>query len=376
MKKIFLSRILISIGITVIALSFSWVKLSSNASAEKFLTFGELSSYFPNEYIYTNQIQRSYDNQYYVLLIANYLSMRDSKIIYIDKFGKDIRTIATGDEYRYFSSPSISPNSQNIAYIRVYPFELWVYNIQTQENSLIYAEKDHEKTKDNVLNPTLGFGGKTTLSWKDNETIEFENTKPLIPEIISIDINSKYIERVKEMEFKKSEVIPEMTHYSQRDSEWENEKLGSCDDLTIHSGGCTISTIAMIIDFYGGDTTPKRYNDFATSNFEQGYVDGCLARWNIVPNYNRNIVLKGAYFNEFNPKRIDLELELGNPVILGFDSVSFSNIPHWVVVTAKNGNNYTIYDPWDKSFVSRNLDYYGGRYDHMIVYTSLEQLEI
>ena len=74
-----------------------------------------------------------------------------------------------------------------------------------------------------------------------------------------------------------------------------------------------------------------------------------------------------------NFTRLDYELSLGHQIVLGFDVVSFTNIPHWVLVVRKNDDgSYLIRDPWDfDKNDDKTLDYYGGRYDHMVVYEKL-----
>lgn len=349
-----------------------YLLVTSNTEIEKVeISENYLNDIFPNKLLLEDQTEYSTDKEFFAFHVVDNLSMRNSEIWLIDRFGENLTNIAKGDEYRYFTTPKFSPDSERIAYARVYPFELWVYDIESSINTKIYDEKDYEEDKSNVFNPKMYFGGKINLQWDDNHSILFENYKAIPPEIVRIDINSLEFKTHQTINESKATSATKLKHFSQRDSVWGNEQLGGCAEETIHSAGCAVSAIAMVVDYFDKDTNPSSYNSFAIENFEQGYIDGCYVRWNIVQNYNEKMVLKGVYFNEFNTHRLDYELSLGNPVIIGFNSVPYTNIPHWVVVVDKTENDYVIYDPWDHEFIPRNLNYYGGSFDHMIVYTSL-----
>jgi hypothetical protein len=84
----------------------------------------------------------------------------------------------------------------------------------------------------------------------------------------------------------------------------------------------------------------------------------------------------GAYSYEKDTNKLDYELSRGNPVIIGFDKVPETGIPHWVVATKKVSGKYLIEDPWTLSGEQKSLDDFGGKYDHLIVYEKTSEISI
>lgn len=338
--------------------------------AERQIETSEIKSLIPvTELLFENQIVLSPDSKYYTFLTADGLSLKNSKIWLVKSTGKELQPVAFGEEYKNITTPTWSPTSTKIAFIKVFPFELYIYDINTKSTDLIYDENDHES--DNVLNPTVGYGNKTYLHWLSNNEIEFENAKPIEKEYYSINIETKEVKKTeKRAEVKTKSLRSDISNFffSQRDTAWKQAQLGGCVNETFESAGCTVSAASMLLSYYNYDTNPVDLNSFLTKGNEQGYFDGCLVRWNILPNYSEGLTLKGVYFNEFNLDRLDYEISNGNPVLIGYDYVSFTGVPHWIIIVSKQNNTFMALDPWDTTPKLVPYTKYGSKFDHMIVY--------
>lgn len=351
----------------------------ANRVSTKNLGKDDLKSFIPeNQILFDEMILSSPDKKNYAFLTVNDLGMRESYIWIVSQNGLDIKNIIIGSEYRAVTSPVWNSDGSKLAYLRIYPFELWVIDLNKNTNELIYSESDH--LEDNLLNPSLGFLGQTDIAWYDENSIEFTNNKEFPPKRYAVNITTKEIDRIavnlpdpgEKIDLTKTNPLIEI--YSQRDPLWADKMLGTCAKQTLESAGCTISAISMVLEYFGIKNNPIELNSKLTSNLE-GYFNGCDVRWNMIPNLFKDIRLKGAYFNDYNLERLDYELEQGNPVIIGYDSVPYTKIPHWIVVTHKKDGQYFVNDPWILDGKQKTLQDFtnkknepGGEFDHMIVY--------
>ncbi|MEP7104086.1 MAG: C39 family peptidase [Candidatus Dojkabacteria bacterium] len=316
-----------------------------------------------NDILFPNLNTISGDNKYQSFVTAEDYGMKNNKIWLTSIDGSSPVIVAKSDDLKYVSNPIFSPDSQNLAFLRIYPSQIYVYNIRSQK--LTNIEPDWERLS-RYMNPSLGYGGESYLKWSGNSEIEFENTNTFPPEHYKININTKEITKVGKGN-NTSENITDVPYMSQRDDAWGDIQLGACKDETIHSAGCAVSATAMLLKAYGYDTDPQRLNEFLSKN-GQGYVEECNIRWYIIPNFAKGLKLTGAYFNEPNFDRLNYQLDHGNPVIIGFNKVPFTSLQHWVVVTNRVGNTYYINDPWALDGKQETLDDFGGAFDHLIVY--------
>ena len=319
------------------------------------------------EILFENLNTISADQKKLSFVTAEDYGMKNNKIWLTNADGSNPEIIAKADGSKFVSNPIFSPDSTNLAFIRTYPFQIWTYNIQT--GRLTNLEPD-EKRLEKFLNPSLSHGGETYFKWVGNKDIEFENNLIFPSERYSINIETKQIRKTGTGETMDT-VVGETPIQSQRDEKWGDAQLGSCENQTIHSAGCAVSAVSMLLKAYGYDTDPEKLNEFLSVD-DQGYVDGCNIQWYVIPNYIKGLRMVGTYFYEKTFERLDYQLEQGNPVIIGFEKVPFTNIPHWVVVTHKDGNTYYINDPWSLDGKQKTLDDFGGVFDHLIVYEELD----
>ncbi len=336
----------------------------------KFVSITELNSIIPSEeLVFENQVVLSPDKTKYVFLTSPDLGMRKTTLWTVNINGSNLQPRVIEESLRYITSPVWAPDSNSFAFIQIYPFELWTYNLQSNIKELIYSEKEHET--DNILNPSLGYGGKTYLEWDFFNKLYFENNKPIKPEIYSLDLNTKEIAKEKLKDYSTAAAdFNNIVQQSQRNPLWGSQILGACIDNTISSAGCAISALSMMINSYGTEIDPLQLNTQLKNKDNLGYLEGCDVRWNIIPNIATDLTLKSAYFNEKSFERLDYELSNGNAVIAGYNSVSFTQIPHWVVVTKKIENDYIIRDPWKIENETGLLSEF-GQFDHLIVYEKL-----
>ena len=361
-KRILFLPFILLIGLVIIALIL--ITSSRNISSDPIFIAQPKDLVSSNEILFENLNTISGDQRYLAFVTAEDYGMKSDKIWLTNADGSSPRIVAKADNLKYVSNPIFSPDSKKLAYLRIYPFQIWIYDLQSGTNKKVEPD---DKRLEKFLNPSLGYGGETYFKWVGNNNIEFENNLTSPAEKYSIDINTRDIRKTGSSVVVDAGItnVPLM---SQRDDLWGKDQLGNCSDQTIHSAGCAVSAMAMLLKSYGFDTNPQKLNTFLRENDNQGYVDDCDIKWYIIPNYFKGIRLVGAFFNEKTFTRLDQELERGNPVIVGFNKVEFTNLQHWVVVTKKVGDTYYINDPWSLDGQQKTLDDFGGTFDHLIVY--------
>lgn len=133
---------------------------------------------------------------------------------------------------------------------------------------------------------------------------------------------------------------------SQIDPAWKNKPLGN-DSSTIGQYGCLLTDITMVCNYYGFDETPSTLNDKmkAVGGFQGAYI---------IPAFLPN-ALPGMIFRDFLQCRdqpaplaqIDACLAADKPVIVEVDySPSAGMQNHWIILTAKKGDDYVMIDPY------------------------------
>lgn len=142
-------------------------------------------------------------------------------------------------------------------------------------------------------------------------------------------------------------------HYLQRDPQWKDETIGSGE--TLASVGCTVSSLAMALESYGVHFTPKTLNDTLKAN--GGYTRRGWLMWSAVEKIsNRQASVRALD----KPTHADLDaaLQARQPVLIKV----FINkvIPHWVLLSGKDGTNYLMRDPLDESKSLKLVSSYGS----------------
>jgi hypothetical protein len=144
-------------------------------------------------------------------------------------------------------------------------------------------------------------------------------------------------------------------HYLQKDERWKNETVGGTGERLARVG-CAVCSLAMALDHYGVQISPKELNDFLKHN--DGYTMRGWLKWNAVSRFDKGKVEMG-YIGRANFGRIDQALERSDPVIAKIYINSI--IPHWVLLVGKQNTSYLMRDPLDDKRSVKPLSDYGSK---------------
>jgi len=152
----------------------------------------------------------------------------------------------------------------------------------------------------------------------------------------------------------------DVEYYLQGDSKWGDVRLGNSDS-TLAQQGCTISDVAMVLDYFGYETDPGALNEELTQN--EAYAEGGYLLW---------FKLEEMYSVEYEFKRvfssgtIEKDLENGDLPIL---RVKFgeNGYEHWVLIVGADGNDFLIMDPLNKDRTLTSLGEYGKVYAYRVI---------
>lgn len=136
-----------------------------------------------------------------------------------------------------------------------------------------------------------------------------------------------------------ADIMLNVPTFDQTDSRWASDPLGlgTCTE-TIGSSGCAVTSVAMVLKYYGIQTDPKDLNSFLKIN--AGY-DNCKIYWpkGALRSSGTVIYIDPAPSPDLN--RIRSELDNGFPVIAKVRLES----EHWAVITGYSGSTFYINDP-------------------------------
>lgn len=138
---------------------------------------------------------------------------------------------------------------------------------------------------------------------------------------------------------------------SQRDPRWRDIRLGFGDEqTTIGSDGCLITSLAMLAGAYGLTETPASLNEKLIALGRNAGFYGALFVWEAIPRVLPGLSSRRRVDCRLVPAplgEIDAELTAGRPVLIEVDMAPSPQVDtHWVIVTAKQGDDYLISDPW------------------------------
>jgi Peptidase_C39 like family len=137
-----------------------------------------------------------------------------------------------------------------------------------------------------------------------------------------------------------------IVRYSQQDPQWKNEKIGGGPD-TIGYIGCALTSTAMLVSGWGYLENPSSLNKKLTAN--GGFINEAIV-WSKVSAIYPQVQSTGLTIclsSDAPLAQIDAALGAGQPVIVEVDFSPEAGLQtHWVVVYAKQANDYLILDPW------------------------------
>ncbi len=172
----------------------------------------------------------------------------------------------------------------------------------------------------------------------------------------------------------------QLVYHSQQDPKWKQDILGFGDPGdTIGYVGCALTSVAMLISGHGYVETPKSLNQKLKN--VNGFVSAGI-RWDTVSQIYPQVNIKSniSCGNTDAPLGlIDSSIAAGQPVIVMVDSTPAAGLlTHWVVLYAKDGNDYLMLDPWPYQTDVNKKTYLMPRYSqgnplqrsimHVIVY--------
>jgi len=279
--------------------------------------------------------------------------------------------VIQSSNYSIYSTPKISPDETRLAFVQLYPFAIHVIDLKDSEINVLVSESD----KNSNFFPSIYSDYQVYLEWLNNYEIAFENTKGLNEKIMKVNVKTKEVHEISSVQadISKKNIRLDVSHMSQRDLKWKNERLGTCEKHTIETAGCAISAISMVFNYYGISKDVLQINSELTKNENQGYLNGCDVKWYVPVQFSDQIRLKGVYFNEYDLNRVHKEINAGNPVIVGFNFVPFTRTQHWVVIIGYEDGEYIVRDPWEVEAKLKTLKDLGGKFDHIVVYEKINQ---
>ncbi|MFO0703146.1 MAG: C39 family peptidase [Patescibacteria group bacterium] len=132
-------------------------------------------------------------------------------------------------------------------------------------------------------------------------------------------------------------------YYSQRDERWANMRMGDSGE-TVLDVGCFISSLSMVLKYYGYDYTPATIASSARY-FYGGSSSGCFptsyaTAYACTPNTFNGSWPGGLKYREIGRDEIDGYLNRGIPVIS-----SVRNQSHYVVLKRIENGEYIMNDP-------------------------------
>jgi hypothetical protein len=156
---------------------------------------------------------------------------------------------------------------------------------------------------------------------------------------------------------------------SQRDPGWINEKLGFDTSLTIGTDGSTLVCLTMLVNGYGFSETPSSMNQkLKEMGSGVGFL-GSLIVWPGLTQAFPGIVYRGIIICRDQPapiSDINASIDAGQPLVIEIDEAPSAGLQnHWVVIYARQGDDYLMLDPWpeppDQAPIFLSTRYGSGR---------------
>jgi hypothetical protein len=137
---------------------------------------------------------------------------------------------------------------------------------------------------------------------------------------------------------------------SQRDPRWINEKLGFDATITIGTDGSTLACLTMLVNGYGFSETPSTMNrKLKDIGSGLGFL-GSLIVWPGLTKVFPKIIFRGIIICRDQPapiSDINSSIDGGQPLVIEIDHSPSPGLQnHWVVIYARQGEDYLMLDPW------------------------------
>ena len=154
-----------------------------------------------------------------------------------------------------------------------------------------------------------------------------------------------------------------LRQFSQQDPKWKARLLGADTESTIGGYGCLLTSLSMVCSAYGIEVPPDQLNDKmrAAGGFQGAFLMPAYMG-QAVPGMRQTNYIECQ--NQPAPlAEIDAYLAAGKPVIVEVDYSPNAGLQnHWIVLTAKQGDDYTLLDPWTYPHETKPVTLLGSRY--------------
>lgn len=137
-----------------------------------------------------------------------------------------------------------------------------------------------------------------------------------------------------------------LVYHAQNDPKWGSDPLGF-GTTTLLQEGCAVSSVAMLLSGYGYNETPGNLNKRLKAN--QGFVGSGIV-WQKIGQLYPQVRLVNVVRCEGTDAplgEINKYLDRGLPVVVGVDTSPVDGFQsHYVLLFAREGNDYRMLDPW------------------------------
>lgn len=149
--------------------------------------------------------------------------------------------------------------------------------------------------------------------------------------------------------------------YYQNDPRWAETKIGTDPNLTIKMVGCLLTSMTLVMNHFGANETPQTLNQKMVAN--EGF-NGAWIKAFMVPGLFPELGVKRQRSVECKNKPapladIDAGLAGGSLVVVQVDREEDRSFEeedgHWVVLYKKEGDDYLMWDPWQKKEAAETL---------------------
>lgn len=152
----------------------------------------------------------------------------------------------------------------------------------------------------------------------------------------------------------------EVGYFLQMDPKWASAKLGT-SNFTLAQQGCTITDVAMVLNYLGYKTNPALLNQQFTENslYDE---DGNLL-W---------FKLEDLYPVQYKHRRVfsskTIEKNLRNEILpIVKVKLAEGDFDHWVLIVGADGEDFLVMDPLNKNKTVTKLSDYGKVYAYRAI---------
>ncbi len=278
-----------------------------------------------------------------------------------DNSGSFTRVVAEGGLGTDALNPIWSPDSEQIAYVKLIYESDTLYSVKTQaELWAVRVDGTDHRLLTAEIDPAIGGYESLETVWRADGLIEFDNNQLLKRYTINpstlvlneIGVSSVYLPPA---EISGQSVL-DVPYFNQNEYA---DALGYCN-VTIRTHGCAVTSAAMVLNYYGMDVNPRSLNNWLKSN--NGYADGCLIIWSRATAYSSDIRLSFNVYG-FDREFVKGHINQGHPVII---YVYRPGVDHFVVINGYDDNDFYILDPNGRA--TTKLSQWSGR-GNIFIYT-------